>query len=50
VLDEGSVLSADSRSSSAPRVTRSSRPEPNGGPDPDGNLDHVAERSRSEPS
>jgi receptor protein-tyrosine kinase len=56
VLDEGSVLSADARSSgpaAAPRVSRTSRTtrsEPAGDRDPNGNLDRVAERSRSEPS
>lgn len=53
VLDEGSVLSADARSSrsaSARRVSSPSLSEPNGGPEPNGDLDHVAERSRSEPS
>jgi len=51
VLDEGSVLSADARSplSAAPRGARASRSESAGDLEADGNLDHVAERSRSEP-
>jgi len=52
VLDEGSVLPPDagtSRSAPPPRVSRPSRSEPAPDLDPDGDLDHVAERS-SEPS
>jgi polysaccharide biosynthesis transport protein len=52
VLDEGSVLAPDARSSRstrAPHVSRPSRSEAPGDLDPAGDLDHVAERS-SEPS